>query len=634
MFSYTWWVPILPLLAVPIIIFFTRKNKDLSSYVSIGAIALSFLISCAVFYWVMNNGKAESEHICWFVTGALSIQLSIVIDQLSAMMLVVVSFVSLMIQIYSRGYMREPDGKYDPGFSRYYAFLSLFTFSMLGLVLSNNFLQMYIFWELVGVCSYLLIGYWYHKPSAAEAGKKAFITTRVGDVGFMIGVLLLFKLTGSFDFEKIGEIIKAGNLPALAGLSPEQTLTIIALFVFCGAVGKSAQFPLHVWLPDAMEGPTPVSALIHAATMVAAGVYLVGRLFGMFFASPDALIVVAYIGGFTAIFAATIAVTQNDIKRIIAYSTLSQLGYMMLALGVCGYTAGLFHLMTHAFFKALLFLCAGSVIHAIHSNDIWAAGGLFKPMKITAITFVIAALSLAGIPPLSGFWSKDEILIAVFNSGDMILFSFAIITVFLTAFYIFRLFFVVFMGKGEEENHHSHETHHIHESPFVMTLPLIVLAILSVISGFIGSPLCGNWIGKFIHFEGLHHGHGSGHENIMYLGLFMACLGIFWAWVVYGVKWVSCVKLAKALHPLYLLSFNKYWIDELYEIIFIKPIHRFSKWTLSFDLRVIDGLVNGVAYFSRGLGMILRILQTGLAQAYMLVIIVGIVCFLIFKLFE
>lgn len=626
MLSYTWWVPTLPLLAVPIIVFFTRKNKDLSSYISIGAIFVSFLISCVVFHWVAINGKATTEHLLWFITDNIPINLSIVIDPLSAMMLIVVTFVSLMIQIYSRGYMREKDGKHDPGFSRYYAFLSLFTFSMLGLVLSNNFLQMYIFWELVGVCSYLLIGYWYHKPSAAEAGKKAFITTRVGDVGFMIGILLLFKLTGSFCFEEIGNIINSGNFPALPGLTPEQTLTIVALLVFCGAVGKSAQFPLHVWLPDAMEGPTPVSALIHAATMVAAGVYLVGRLFGMFFACPEALLVVAYIGGFTAIFAATIAVTQNDIKRIIAYSTLSQLGYMMLALGVCGYTAGLFHLMTHAFFKALLFLCAGSVIHAIHSNDIWSAGGLFKPMKITAITFVIAALSLAGIPPLAGFWSKDEILIAVFNSGNMVLFSFAIITVFLTAFYIFRLFFVVFMGKEKEKSH-------AHESPMVMTIPLMFLAILSIIAGFVGSPYCGNWIEKFVHFEGEHQIHGVGHENIMYLGMFMAGLGIFIAWVIYGVQWVSCQKLAKAFYPFYLISFNKYWIDELYEIIFIKPLHRFTKWTLTFDLRVIDGLVNGVAYFSRGLGIILRVFQTGLAQAYMLVIILGIVCFLVKKLF-
>jgi NADH-quinone oxidoreductase subunit L len=523
--------------------------------------------------------------------------------------------------------MREPDGSHDPGFSRYFAFLSLFTFSMLGLVLSNNFLQMYIFWELVGVCSYLLIGYWYHKPSAAEAGKKAFITTRVGDVGFMIGILLLFKLTGSFCFEEIGNIIKSGNFPALGGLTPEQTLTIIALLVFCGAIGKSAQFPLHVWLPDAMEGPTPVSALIHAATMVAAGVYLVGRLFSMFFACPDALIVVAYIGGFTAIFSATIALTQNDIKRIIAYSTLSQLGYMMLALGVCGYTAGLFHLMTHAFFKALLFLCAGSVIHAIHSNDIWSAGGLFRPMKITAITFIIAALSLAGIPPLAGFWSKDEILIAVFNSGDMLLFSFAIITVFLTAFYIFRLFFVVFMGKEKEENH-------VHESPKVMTIPMVILAIFSIIAGFVGSPWFGNWIGDFIHFEGLHHhGHPTGHENIMYLGMFMAILGIFIAWIIYGVKWVSATKLAKAFYPIYALLFNKYWVDELYDFIFVKPLHRFTKWTLNFDLWVIDGLVNGVAYFSKGLGIILRVFQTGLVQGYMLVIILGIICFLVSKLF-
>lgn len=627
MFPYTWIVPALPLLACIIIILLTIKHKDLSSYISIGAVIGSFFISCALLAWAITNPKEIPLNLTtiWFSSGTTNIGLGLIIDNLSIMMLVVVSLISLLVQIYSIGYMHG-----DAGLSRYYAFLSLFTFSMLFLVLSNNFVQMYICWELVGVCSYLLIGFWYHKPSAAEAGKKAFIVTRIGDIGFLLGILLLFSLTGTFSFEELGAIISNNqSFPTFLGLTSQQTLILAAILVFCGAVGKSAQFPLHVWLPDAMEGPTPVSALIHAATMVVAGVYLVARLFGIFSASPDALMVVAYIGGWTAIFAATIAVAQNDIKRIVAYSTLSQLGYMMLSLGVGGYTASMFHLMTHAFFKALLFLGAGSVIHAIHSNNIWDAGGLSKPMKVTAITFVFGALALAGIPPLSGFWSKDEILVAVFNSGNMLLFSFAIITVFLTAFYIFRLYFVVFTGK-EKENSHAHE------SPVVMTVPMIILAVLSVVAGLVGSPWTDNWFGKFIYFgdsTGAHSEHAESHLP-MFLGLGMAIFGIFVAWSIYRVKWLQHEKIAKFFGPITTLLANKYWIDELYDIIFVKPLRSLTRIALSFDLRVIDGvLVNGSALTMRGFGLVLRIAQSGLVQFYMLIITIGIIGFLIYKLF-
>lgn len=621
--QYTWLVPALPLFACAIIILFTIKAKDLSSYLSIGAILVSFLISCGIFAWVIINPSLlpVSLNFSWFTSGKTGFELGLVVDFLSSMMLVVVSLISLLIQIYSRGYMHG-----DPGLSRYYAFLSLFTSSMLLLVLANNFVQMYICWELVGVCSYLLIGFWYQRPSAAEAGKKAFIVTRVGDVGFLIGILLLFKLTGTFSFETLGQIISSTQpFPTFMNLTSEQTLTLVAILIFCGAAGKSAQFPLHTWLPDAMEGPTPVSALIHAATMVAAGVYLVARLFGLFHASPDALTVVAYIGGFTALFSATIAVAQNDIKRIVAYSTLSQLGYMMLALGVSGYTAGVFHLMTHAFFKALLFLGAGSVIHAIHSNNIWDAGGLYKPMKITAVTFLLAALSLAGIPPLAGFWSKDEILIAVFNSGNMTLFGFAIITVFLTALYIFRLYFVVFTGTEKEKG--------AHESPLVMTLPMIILAVLSVIAGVVGSPWTDNWFAKSASFKGLNEAHPHESHIVMYLGLSMAVLGISVAWGIYYAKWIKHEEVAKFFGPITTLLANKYWFDELYDLVFVKPLRRLTEVSLAFDLRVIDGiLVNGSALTMRGLGSVLRIAQSGRVQFYMLIIVIGIIAFLIGKL--
>lgn len=521
-----------------------------------------------------------------------------IIDPLSIVMLIVVSLVSLLIQIYSRGYMEG-----DPGFSRYYAFLSLFSFSMLLLVLSNNFVQMFISWELVGVCSYLLIGFWYHKDSAAEAGKKAFITTRIGDVGFLIGILLIFSLCSTFDFKEVSEQI--GN-----GLISPSILTLICILVFCGAIGKSAQFPLHVWLPDAMEGPTPVSALIHAATMVAAGVYLTARLFGIFSLSLPAMEIIAAIGGFTAIFSATIAIAQNDIKRIIAYSTLSQLGYMMLALGCGGYIAGTFHLTTHAFFKALLFLCAGSVIHSIHSNNIWDAGGLFKRMPITAITFVCGGLALCGIPPLSGFFSKEMILVSTYEKSSL-LFVLAILTVFLTSLYTSRLFFVVFCGS---------EKGHPHESPLTMTIPMIILAFLSVVSGFFEA--------SFSVFMGSHH-HSEPNILLTIISVSFAFFGIFVSWGIYARKIISNTEITQRFSIISNLLTNKYWIDEIYGksiIALTKATATISGW---FDLYIIDGLVNATGFLTIGSGRILRYIQTGLIQSYILFASFGII-FLIF----
>lgn len=591
--NLVYFIPLLPLFSFVIISLIALRFKRVSSFISILSIFSSLCISFKIAYNFFCNPKPISLVIPWFKTGETIISLGAIIDPLSIVMLVVVSFVSLLIQIYSRGYMKE-----DPGFSRYYAFLSLFSFSMLTLILSNNFVQMFISWELVGVCSYLLIGFWYYKPSAAEASKKAFITTRLGDVGFLIGILLIFSLCASFDFNEIASIIKKGII------SPP-ILTLICILVFCGAIGKSAQFPLHVWLPDAMEGPTPVSALIHAATMVAAGVYLVARLFGIFALSPIAMDVIAVIGGFTAIFSATIAIAQNDIKRIIAYSTISQLGYMMLGLGCGGFMGGFFHLTTHAFFKALLFLCAGSVIHSIHSNNIYDAGGLLKRMPITGITFLCGGLALCGIPPFSGFFSKEIILNAVFEKNT-ILFILAIITVFLTSIYTFRLFFVVFMGE---------EKSHAHESPSTMTIPMIILAVFSLFLGFFEKQFC--YFLKAPHIEA--------NTLITISSIFFALSGILVSWLIYERKVIDHNLLFEKFLPISNILTNKYLIDEIYDrsiILWTKAISSLSFW---FDIKIVDGLVNTTGFLTIKGGRILRYIQTGLIQTYILFTVFSII---------
>jgi len=511
---------------------------------------------------------------------------------------------------------------------------------MLGLVLADNLFQMFIFWELVGLCSYLLIGFWFHKPSAAAAAKKAFIVTRIGDLGLLAALLLVWTRAGTFDVTAIQEWATSGE--------PEgYIVTLFALGLFAGAAGKSAQFPLHVWLPDAMEGPTPVSALIHAATMVAAGVYLVARSYLLFFASPDhgALTVVAYVGGLTALMAATIGVVQNDIKRVMAYSTISQLGYMMMGLGVLGYTAGIFHLMTHAFFKALLFLAAGSVIHAMNTNDMKEMGGLASVMPRTYWTMLIGSLALAGVPPFAGFWSKDEILLEAFHNNPA-LFWIGLAGAFITAFYIFRMMFMTFGGR-------LRSAVHPHESPAVMTVPLLVLAGFSAVIGFVGAPWWGN---PFHHFVSFEAAEGVPFDlTLALISTVVAGAGIFTAAAVYHWQWVPSESLRRAAGPLYTLLVRKYYWDEFYQWTVVRPLmwmarrlRTFDVYVIDgavnavgmifvwlarfyriFDLYVVDGAVNLVGWVTKAVGGVLRYAQTGAPQNYLLAIALGVILLIV-----
>ena len=614
MINNAWLIPAIPFIVFMIITFFGKRFRNFSSCLSIGGMFASFLASCMVLRELAVSGQRHYEFsLPWFRSGEFQMEMGMLIDPLSSIMLVVVTLVSTMVQLYSRGYL-STEKSID--FSRYYSFISLFTFSMLGLVLANNFVTIFCCWELVGLCSYLLIGFWHHKPSAAAAAKKAFIITRLADAGFLIGILCIGLYAGTFNFLSIEGLIHDGQI------SP-QILTTMAILIFLGAMGKSAQFPFHTWLPDAMEGPSPVSALIHAATMVAAGVYLVARAYTMFDAGPNALIVVGYVGGFTALFAASIGLCQNDIKRVLAYSTLSQLGYMMLALGVGGFSACMFHLTTHAFFKALLFLAAGSVIHAMHSNDIWDAGGLRKKMPITATVFIIGSLAIAGVPPFAGFWSKEEVLMAAYSSGHMPLFIMGEIGALMTAFYMFRLCFVTF--GGETRKHDAHP----HESPWVMTLPMCILAFLAITAGFIDSPWLNHWFRNFVCFDS-HHGEGhEGHEGhlVTIISLTAAGVGILFAWLVYGIKVINLDFVKKTF--IYKLLFGKYFFDEIYDTVIVKPFVELTKGSVWFDQVVIDGMVNGVANVTAGCGMLIRRIQTGLVQSYVLTMVVGLIILLV-----
>jgi NADH-quinone oxidoreductase subunit L len=550
-------------------------------------------------------------------TDLLHIDLGILLDPISVMMLVVITTVSLMVHIYSLGYMKG-----ETGFQRYYALLSLFSFSMLGLVVATNIFQMYIFWELVGVSSYSLIGFYYQRPSAVSASKKAFIVTRFADLGFLVGILILSYYTGTFDFATLtannAELVTtsfAGG--TFLGLS---LATWALALIFMGGAGKSAMFPLHIWLPDAMEGPTPVSALIHAATMVVAGVFLVARLFPVyFFAAPDVLEMIAFIGAFTALFAAVIAVTQTDIKRVLAFSTISQIAYMMAALGVSeygghdglGYMASMFHLFTHAFFKALLFLGAGSVIHAVHSNEMGAMGGLHRYMKITSWTFLIACLAIAGIPPFSGFFSKDEILAAAFRNYPVIFWTLWIVAG-LTAFYMFRLYFSIFRnGKREYSEHHKP-----HESPVSMLLPLIFLAVLSVFSGLI--PFA-----DFISSDNRAF-HTHIEPLVATLSIAVAVVGIGVAYVMYFRKSSYPAILAKKASVLYRSSLNKFLIDEVWMWITKTVIFRYICESIKkFDRRIIDGAMDGIAWTTQKVSTSIRGLQSGQVQFYAWIFVAG-----------
>ena len=472
---------------------------------------------------------------------------------------------------------------------------------MLSLVASGSLLSTYIFWELVGLCSYLLIGFWYYKPSAAKAAVKAFWVTRFGDVGFAIGLAILWGALGTFELPKLFNLVKNGQLAG--GL-----LLAVTLLIFSGAVGKSAQFPLHVWLPDAMEGPTPVSALIHAATMVAAGVYLVARTFPLFEASHTTLIIIAYIGSFTAFLAATMALVQEDIKRVLAYSTISQLGYMMAALGAGSSVAGFFHLFTHAYFKALLFLAAGSVIHALGTNSIWEMGNLFKKMPQTGILFIIGALSLSGIPPFAGFFSKEEILLQVYQSGLWIPFIFTMVTVFLTAFYMFRVIFVAFFGKREAQGH-------LHEAP-VMTIPMWILGILAIVAGFPHKI--------FSEILGGHHSGEGGAGFLPLLSLALALLGIVIAWTIYQRESPSPDKVRTSAKPFYVTFQKKYWMDDFYEALYRYVMLGLATVCGWFDRYIVDGVVNLVTWLSKQFSYLLRMFQTGKVQDYLYGILLGL----------
>ena len=613
---FPWLILFLPLISAAVITLFTLRYKTVSSLVSIGAVVTSFLLSLA---FIGANGFQFSGEttINWLAIGSLNVDFGLKLDALSMMMLLVVTGVGGAIHIYSYGYMRE-----DSGFSRFFACLSLFTFSMLGIVLANNFLMMFIAWELVGVSSYLLIGFWFEKPSAGDAAKKAFITNRLGDFGFLFGILMVWGLLGSLNFGALDSSLKAGTVTLGA------SATLAGLLIFCGAMGKSAQFPLHVWLPDAMEGPTPVSALIHAATMVAAGVYMLCRTLFLF--NHDALQVIAYIGGFTSLLAALIAIQQNDIKRIIAYSTLSQLGYMIMAVGLNGPTAAMFHLTTHAFFKALLFLAAGSVIIGMHhEQDIWQMGNLRKKMPVTFWTFLVGALALSGIPPFSGFYSKDSIFAQALEQKSYVLLGVAVFVAALTAFYTFRLFFVVFFGKEK-----SKAASHAHESPLVMTLPLVALAVFAAIGGFIG--IANNYGSQFI----------AGHETLslaqqaleplknigpMLLGLAAGVAGILLAFSLYAKA--ATDPLPAKLGGLATAMKNKFYFDELYEATFIR-LHDFIAAVMDvIDRWIIEGVCLGTIRGGTDLtGRALRLLQTGNLQTYAFLFVFGVAVVLYFVL--
>jgi NADH-quinone oxidoreductase subunit L len=612
-----WIILFLPLLSTALITLFTLRCKTKSSLISISAVVTGFVLSLV---FINANGwhPAVSEtSVNWLSIGDLHAEFGLKLDALSMMMLLIVTGVGGAIHIYSYGYMDE-----DPSKARFFAFMSLFTFSMLGIVLANNFLEMFIFWELVGVSSYLLIGFWFEKPSAGDAAKKAFIVNRLGDFGFLLGILMVWGLLGSLNFGVLDATIKA-NAAALGA-----SATLAGLLVFCGAMGKSAQFPLHVWLPDAMEGPTPVSALIHAATMVAAGVYMLCRTLFLF--DVDALHVIAYIGGFTSLLAALMAVQQNDIKRIIAYSTLSQLGYMVMAVGLNGPTPAMFHLTTHAFFKALLFLSAGSVIIGMHhEQDIWQMGNLRKKMPITFWTFLIGALALSGIPPFSGFYSKDSIFAQALEQKSYLLFGVAVFVAGLTAFYTFRLFFVVFFGK-EKSDHAKHA----HESPLVMTLPLVALGVFAAIGGFIG--VINNYGSQFIAdyetlsvvqqvLEPLHK------IGPMLCGLAAGVGGIFLAYSLYNN--VTADPLPAKLGGLAAAMKNKFYFDELYEATFVRLHDLIATICDVVDRWIVEGACIG---FLRGgtdlSGRALRLLQTGNLQTYAFLFVLGVALVLYFVL--
>ncbi len=627
--TYILFIPFIPLAVFLLLgIFYKQIKPSVSGYIGVLGLATSAALSYYTAYqYFYVLGKVDGvyqtivEKTVWMnFTDTLHIDMGILIDPISVMMLIVVTTISLMVHIYSRGYMKG-----DDGYTKFFAFLSLFSFSMLGLVLATNLFQIYIFWELVGVSSYLLIGYYYTKTSAVAAAKKAFIVTRFADLGFLIGILIVGYYAGTFDFQTLNAVNPEGEGLLLHwGGSSFMGLSVITwalLLIFMGGAGKSAMFPLHIWLPDAMEGPTPVSALIHAATMVVAGVYLVARLFPMYYFVEGgfALNIVAYVGAFSSLFAAIIAVTQTDIKRVLAFSTMSQIGYMMLALGVSsykgeegvGYMASMFHLFTHSMFKALLFLGAGSVIHAVHSNYLKDMGGLRKYMPITNITFLIAALAIAGVPPFAGFWSKDEILVAAFEKNQLIYFM-ALFVAGLTAFYMFRLYFGIFWGKDTQYKHAPHE------SPISMTFPLLFLAFMSVVAGFI----------PFSEFITADKTGFEGHLNypMAAIAVGTGLVGITLAWVFYKKENDLADKFANAFGVFYKWTYNKFYFDEIYMFVTKKIVFNLISTPIAkFDKKYVDGTMEGIGNKTVLISEKIKGIQSGRLQDYAMFFVSGVV---------
>jgi NADH-quinone oxidoreductase subunit L len=669
-----WLIPVFPFLGAAIQFFFGRRSSNQAvSAVSVGLPGLSFLWALGCF--IQFLGLPESYHhvflkplYTWLPAGAfhlangslgnLNVNVGIQLDPLSCVMMLVVTGVGFLIHVYSIGYMAHEGGYY-----RFFGYLNLFMFSMLVLVLANNYLMMFVGWEGVGLCSYLLIGFYFLRKSAADAGKKAFIVNRIGDAAFLLGIMLMAVTFGTLEFQPIAEVARSGHFHVGDGV-----ITAICILLFIGATGKSAQIPLYTWLPDAMEGPTPVSALIHAATMVTAGVYMVARSNALYALSPTALALVAAIGAATAIWAATIGLAQNDIKRVLAYSTVSQLGYMFLACGVGAFTAGIFHLMTHSFFKALLFLASGSVIHALSGEqDMRKMGALRNKIPTTYWTMAVAALAISGIPPLAGFVSKDEILWQSFAGpyGHTLLWAIGWITAGLTAFYMFRLIFMTFWGESRVA--HDAE-HHIHESPQTMLVPLMILAVLSIVGGFIGWPKAlggGEWFGKFLEpvFEGnppvpMHEAAKGMEYFLMLLSVATAAAGIYVAYRIYVQQPALSDRVAAAFAGLYRVLLHKYYVDEIYDALFVNRVKDLGSSLAAFDLGVVDGGVNGAGWFTRTVADIsllwdkwvidglvnlfaravwilqfpASILQTGLVQTYAWFITLGVFIFMAYYL--
>jgi NADH-quinone oxidoreductase subunit L len=627
-----WIIPALPLAAVLLnLLLGDRLGKKGTTVLACGAVITAFAF--AVRAVMQLAGLPEESRVItemawqWMKVGDFSVDVAFLLDPLSAIMVLVVTGVGSLIHVYATGYM-----SHDPSFRRFFLYLNLFMFAMLTLVLADNFLLLFVGWEGVGLCSYLLIGFWYERPSAAEAGKKAFIVNRIGDFGFMLGAFMLIAGTGTLNFERA--LGAAPHVFAAGGAA----ITAATLLMFLGATGKSAQIPLFVWLPDAMEGPTPVSALIHAATMVTAGVYMLARSHVLFELAPATMQVVAWIGAATAIMAATIGLAQNDIKRVLAYSTVSQLGYMFMACGVGAFGAGIFHVMTHAFFKALLFMGAGSVIHAMSDEqDMRRMGGLASRLPWTHGTMLIGTIAITGVPFFAGFFSKDEILHAAFASGNYGIWAAGILGATLTAFYMTRLYILTFRGPSRL----SHEAeHHLHESPASMTAPLAVLAVLSIVGGYVGMPMqegghvLERWLRPVMevgHHAGAHHEVARGTEwTLILLSVGVALAGILAAFQAYLRTPALATSLQQRFAGLHRLLENKYWVDELYTAVIVRPFVGISEWLWRFwDAKVVDGIVNGVGHVVEGGSAILRLFQTGFVGTYALFITLGVIALLL-----